>query len=86
MCDSEEYQKCLKSPAYFFNNYVRFLDRSTGAWIKPKPLTDEDFENAVNACKPKTRVRLNPYEVMANTLQWVKDNYKNEIIIITNDD
>ena len=36
----EEYQRCLDSPSYFFNNYVLIKD-AKGNLIKPKPVTEK---------------------------------------------
>lgn len=83
MYDSEEYKKCLEFPAYFYNNYVVIIDKTTGEHHKPNPITDEQIENAVNYSKFKNRVRSNPYEITADTLQWIKDKYSEEIIMIT---
>ena len=41
----EEYTKCLKSPAYFYNNYVLVKD-ANGNITKPNPVTDEQMEAA----------------------------------------
>ena len=83
MYDSEEYKKCLESPAYFYNNYVVIMDKTTGELHKPNPITDEQIENAVNYNTYKNRVRSNPYEVMAGTLQLIKDKFSEKIIMIT---
>ena len=39
----EEYQKCLESPAYFYNNYCLIKDKD-GGLAKPAPITDEQIQ------------------------------------------
>ena len=39
----EEYQKCLESPAYFYNNYCLIKDKD-GGLAKPAPITDEQIK------------------------------------------
>lgn len=86
MCDSEEYQKCIDSPAYFYNNYCLIKDKD-GNWVKPKPITDEDVENAIKACvkSRKKRICRSNYQ---QPLFWQEfiEKYKTQEIIIINDD
>lgn len=39
----DEYTKCLKSPAYFYNNYCLIKDKD-GGLSKPTPITDEQIQ------------------------------------------
>ena len=73
----ELYQKCLESPAYFINNCVRILDRTTGKLVKPNHVTDEQIENVVKSFKFKERIRSNPYEIMESWFVKIKELQKN---------
>lgn len=40
----DEIKKCKESPAYFYNKYVKLINRA-GDFISKKEITDEEIKN-----------------------------------------
>jgi hypothetical protein len=80
----EEYEKCLESPAYFYNNYVMVKDLN-GDWVKPKPVTDEELEEAIQLYQEKKRKLANQVRLrnIKSFMRMFPEEFQDKEIVMT---